>query len=206
MGYTTEFRGSFQLDKPLADNVKEFLEKLADTRRMKRNVEPHFGVQGEFYVDGTGSCGQGNEPNIIDYNDSPAAQPGLWLQWIPNEDGTEIEWDGGEKFYNYEEWLKYLIGSVLAPLGYTLNGTVRYRGEDFDDSGEIVVVDNAVNGCEVEVRDDILEYFKTINAEQEEEEAEKIRKETKLENIRKMTGFSGDLEGFKGMLRGLLEE
>jgi hypothetical protein len=46
-----------------------------------------------------------------------------------------IEWDGGEKFYEYEDWLKYLIAKILAPKGYSLAGSVEFQGEDSDDHG-----------------------------------------------------------------------
>jgi hypothetical protein len=70
--------------------------------------------------------------------------PGYWCQWQPSKDGTEIEWDGGEKFYNYEEWLEYLIQHFLEPWGYVLNGTVKWSGEDAEDIGSITVTDNVV--------------------------------------------------------------
>jgi hypothetical protein len=98
MGYTTDFSGSFELDKPLTPSLKEFLTKLNDTRRMSRNVEGH-GVEGEFFVEGTGFKGQDSGGNVIDGNTPPKTQPGLWCQWRPDGDGTLIEWDGGEKFY-----------------------------------------------------------------------------------------------------------
>lgn len=72
------------------------------------------------------------------------AQPGLWCQWIPDKDGTIIIWDGGEKFYEYVSWLRYIIKNFLEPWGYTLNGQIRYRGEDWDDQGYITVTDNEV--------------------------------------------------------------
>src|SRR3989344_1382437 len=34
-----------------------------------------------------------------------AGFPGFWCDWAPNEDGTELSWNGGEKFYDYVEWL-----------------------------------------------------------------------------------------------------
>lgn len=144
MGYTTDFSGSFQLNKPLAEKTKEFLTKLAQTRRMGRRVDAKYGIEGEFFVDGSGSFGQGNDSNIIDHNDAPATQPGLWLQWIPNKEGTAIEWDCGEKFYNYTEWLVYLIHKILAPNGYVLNGKVTWQGEETGDVGEITVKNNKV--------------------------------------------------------------
>jgi hypothetical protein len=59
-----------------------------------------------------------------------------------------IEWDGGEKFYDYVEWLEYIINNFLAPKGYVLNGECPYQGEDSDDVGKIVVKDNVVTRLE----------------------------------------------------------
>ena len=144
MGYTTDFSGRFELDKPLAPKMKKFLTLLNETRRMKRNVDEAFGIDGEFFVFGTGSYGQDHDNSIVDFNQQPSTQPSLWCQWVPNEDGTAIEWDGGEKFYAYSEWLFYLINKILAPNGYTLNGTVIWQGEETGDVGKIHVVDNVV--------------------------------------------------------------
>ena len=59
---------------------------------------------------------------------------------------NELEWDGGEKFYYYIEWLKYLIDKFFQPWGVILNGEIEWTGEDRDDLGKIVVKDNVVNG------------------------------------------------------------
>ena len=144
MGYTTDFSGRFELDKPLAPKMKKFLTLLNETRRMKRNVDEAFGIDGEFFVFGTGSYGQDQDNTIVDYNQQPSTQPSLWCQWTPSEDGTAIEWDGGEKFYAYSEWLFYIINKILAPNGYTLNGTVVWQGEETGDVGKIHVVNNVV--------------------------------------------------------------
>jgi hypothetical protein len=144
MGYTTDFDGAFRINKHLNDKMKKFLTLFSETRRMGRNVEDAFGIEGEFYVFGGGFRGQGDDSNVINHNSQPSTQPGLWCQWLPNEDGDCIEWDGGEKFYHYTEWLVYLIEKILRPNGYVLNGTIRWRGEDSDDSGDLVVVDNVV--------------------------------------------------------------
>lgn len=144
MGYTTDFSGRFNTNKPLSDKMFNFLKAFNETRRMGRNVDAVFGVQGEFYVFGGGSFGQDSEPSIIDNNEPPVIQPGLWCQWTPSDDRMGIEWDGGEKFYNYTEWLVYLIHKVLAPNGYVLNGTVTWQGEDTGDVGEIIVENNRV--------------------------------------------------------------
>lgn len=144
MGYTTEFVGSYKIEPPLNDTDRTFLINLASTRRMKRNLGPEFGVDGEFFVDGGGAYGQDHDESVVDYNTPPATQPGLWNHWVPIDDGTELEWDGGEKFYNYEEWLKYIV-NWLSPKGYVVNGETEWQGEDSDDFGKLIVTNNVVS-------------------------------------------------------------
>jgi len=95
-------------------------------------------------VDGSGYAGQDHEDNVIDHNRPPSTQPSLWCQWRPNEEGDAIEWDGGEKFYEYIPWITYIIKSILAPKGYVLNGDVKWRGEEWEDTGTISIVENQV--------------------------------------------------------------
>jgi len=160
MGYHTYFYGKFDLNKPLDDETYEFLKKLAETRRMKRNVDPKYGVEGEFYVLGGGSFGQAHEDNIIDYNRPPSTQPSLWNHWEPTEDKMHIEHNGGEKFYCYVEWIQYIIKNILAPKGYVLDGTVHWSGEEDDDKGDIIIAQNQVTtqcvGDKLQIVDDIL--------------------------------------------------
>ena len=158
MGYHTEFEGQFFLDKPLEENHNKYLTKFSGTRRVKRNssvvdtfkdplrtaVNLPTGRDGCYYVGATGFAGQDRDSSVIDYNTPPADQPGLWCQWIPNEDGSSIEWDGGEKFYDYIPWLQYIITNFLSPWGYTINGKVSWRGENASDKGTIVVKDNKI--------------------------------------------------------------
>lgn len=144
MGYTTDFSGSFELNKPLSEKMKEFLINFAGTRRMGRKLDEKYGVDGEFFCEDLDNCGQNSSPNVIDHNKPPSTQPGLWCQWIPNGDGTAIKWDGGEKFYDYTEWLVYLIHKILKPNGYVLDGQVTWDGEETGDVGEIFVKKNKV--------------------------------------------------------------
>jgi hypothetical protein len=144
MGYTTDFEGGFNITPNLSQKDNEFLTKFHNTRRMARKVGTEYGKEGEFYVDGTGWAGQDHDKNVINYNRPPGTQPGLWCQWIPTDDGCELIWDGGEKFYNYVEWLDYLIDKILAPRGYTLNGECQWFGEERDDVGVIIVKNNKV--------------------------------------------------------------
>ena len=157
MGYTTYFDGAFQFDKPVTDELKSYINKFSDTRRMMRDngliqaVYPNWkelcfngelGRNGEYFIGGTGCCGQDIDLSVINHNMSDP-QPGLWCQWVIN-DNNELMWDQGEKFYNYVEWLEYLIEHFFEPSGYVLNGTVFYEGEDSDDFGKIVVINNRV--------------------------------------------------------------
>lgn len=137
MGYTTQFRGEFKLNKPADANVQYILRGLHDTRRIKRALPTAYGYEGEFYF-GDSDFG------VLDFNSPPATQPSLYCQWKLMSDNLTIAWDGGEKFYEYIDWLKYIVHGVLKPHGYILNGEVRYRGEEFDDFGTIQVIDNMI--------------------------------------------------------------
>ncbi len=144
MGYTTDFSGSFKLDNKLDADTHKLLNGLASTRRVARRIEG-YGIDGEFYIEGEGLARRESEiEDIIDNNRPPRTQPSLWCQWVPTSDGMEIEWDGGEKFYEYVEWIEYLINSVLKPRGYVLNGEIDWYGEDRSDMGKIVVTNNSV--------------------------------------------------------------
>ena len=228
MGYSTDFSGSFQLSRPTTAEEKAYLDKLADTRRMQRDVnklmkiykgkgglplfqseltkeqkklvkelektgikvtatqivdnrtaEEIYGFKGEYFVGADGFKGQDSDDSVIDYNSASGEvawddykgdwdlleelraklnadkikQPGLWLQWVLNESGTELEWNGGEKFYNYIEWLKYLVVHFFEPWGIKLNGEVEWSGEDRSDVGKIVVKDNVI-----EIYEGVKEY------------------------------------------------
>jgi hypothetical protein len=192
MGYSTDFGGSFQLSRPTTTVEKDFLDKLVETRRMKRDVnklmemfkgehgypfaedktDPNqvYGYMGEYFVGGGGSMGQAQDDSIIDYNSASGEigwqdykgdwvlkqklqdqlnkdslkQPGLWLQWELSSDGTELGWDGNEKFYHYIEWLQYLIQHFFEKWGIKLNGEVQWQGEDSSDFGKIIVTDNVI--------------------------------------------------------------
>lgn len=162
MGYTTDFNGRFDVKPALDEETRDYLDAFSRTRRMARDpktvkeMDPDWeshcfkgqlGPQAAYYVkvDDLRNYGQGDDASILDYNRPPEGQPGLWCQWVPSPDSAGIEWDGGEKFYNYIEWLAYIIDNFLAPSGHVVNGTVRWRGEEFDDVGMITVRDNEVS-------------------------------------------------------------
>lgn len=153
MGYTTEFQGFFKLDKPLDKETKKILDGLNRTRRMKRDLTKlgmtmeeaaNYGIDGEFYFPPkTNLYGQDMDDSIVNYNAPPMTQPGLWCKWRYDKKNNSIEWDGMEKFYNYVQWLKYIIGCVLEP-AYKLNGKVIFSGEDGNDNGIIIIKNNKI--------------------------------------------------------------
>ena len=154
MGYTTDFKGHFTLDKPLLPEHAEYLRMFSETRRMMRDAAKAeqipdpvrtatglpIGDQGGYFVGGSGFHGQGDDSSVKDHNREPRGQPGLWCQWVPTKDGMGIEWNGGEKFYDYTEWLSYICDHFLEPWGYSLSGEVKFVGEDKkEDRGTIHV-------------------------------------------------------------------
>jgi hypothetical protein len=160
MGYTTDFTGAFACEPTLSPKHIDYLMAFNDTRRMLRDANKSsllpdpirkqvglpIGIDGCNFVGNPEKTGMwyDNEESVLDSNNPPAGQPGLWCQWIPGDEGNSIKWDGNEKFYKYVEWLEYLINQYLIPWGYTLNGKVEWQGEDKDDIGIIEVKNNEV--------------------------------------------------------------
>ena len=122
---------------------------------MKRQgLDAKYGVDGEFYYNPDSTeFGQEHDGSIVEFNRPPSTQPGLWCQWAPTEDRQGLEWDGGEKFYDYVEWMQYLIEQILKPRGYVVNGQVTWQGEDSDDRGMIDVRNNVVHRREATITD-----------------------------------------------------
>lgn len=170
MGYTTDFSGSFEVTPALNPAQVAYLQAFSNTRRMARDesitaarldlvrqaVGLPVGPQGGYFVGAAGpNAGQEDrDPStgILDYNSPPAGQPGLWCQWTANDAGTEIEWDGGEKFYDYVEWMKYIVEHFLKVWGCVVNGEIKWVGEESDDRGMIRAINNkilALNGTTV---------------------------------------------------------
>ena len=188
MGYTTEFKGSLQFDKPLTESQIAYIQAFNNTRRMKRDatkaetlkdplriaVGLPIGEEGAYYVGShsDGQMGQKDDISVLDHNEPPGTpnrtkgnmdnwaaeyelkkqyikegkcQPGLWCQWTVNNDGTELIWDEGEKFYYYTEWIQYLITHFFNVWGVKLNGKIKWQGEDMDDRGIIEVCNSEIN-------------------------------------------------------------
>lgn len=174
MGYTTRFAGEIHFDHPVSAELKKYINSFAKTRHVrcdtsmiqrlfpewqKYSWKGQLGFEGEYFI---GPRIEINRPvidseetfyrwkdeinkanGIIDDNVPPRGVPGLWCNWIIDENGS-LCWSRGEKFYNYEEWLVYLIDRFFAPKGYLLDGKLLYSGEREDDMGYIFVRNNVV--------------------------------------------------------------
>ena len=68
----------------------------------------------------------------------------MWCQWILDENINSLVWDEQDKFYEFEEWMIYLV-NILSKRNYILNGEIDWEGEDQDDKGTIIVKDNVVS-------------------------------------------------------------
>jgi len=154
MGYTTDFVGHVAIEPPLNSSEQRFLTRFAKSRRMHRHSGPYTVGEaperaGELAVD------------VIDSNQPPPGQPGLWCQWEPSCDGGCLVWDDGEKFYAPTEWMRYLVDHFLRPgalastaglpgfAGFTFdhhsNGEIAARRRDTGRLWLIVVDDNDVH-------------------------------------------------------------
>ena len=157
MGYHTDFEGQFDVTPALRSQHRLFLIEFSHTLRVRRDEvavatmpDPvrvaaglPVGPDGCNFVGGLGFMGQDHDASFLSYA-PPGGQPGSWCQWVPSEDGCHICWDQGEKFYDYIEWLVYVIEHYLKPWGYHLNGEVEWFGSERGDLGKIVVADNVV--------------------------------------------------------------
>ena len=117
MGYSTEFQGSLKLNRELTH--KEWIE---------------LSRLGNSY----------DQDLYAEYTDTPETIPKSYLQWVPNEDGTAIVWNGGEKFYDYIHWLRWLIKHYLKEHGLAVNGSIKWRGDELEDVGIIYAHNNKI--------------------------------------------------------------
>lgn len=159
MGYTTDFSGALGITPYLKQEHIEYLQEFAGTRRMKRDPavvetlnDPYrkavglpVGCEGEFFVGADVNKGDIYDHSVVDHNRPPKTQPGLWCKWTVDNMGRYFEWNGEEKFYDYIEWLDYLITNFYEPWGYKLNGDLHWVGEDSEDFGSISVVNNVIS-------------------------------------------------------------
>jgi hypothetical protein len=162
MGYHTEFPGRINVVPPLNESEHTYLRRFARSRRMDREAGPYFA--GGRHFDPLDRTGWQEDSDVRDANRPPAGQPGLWCKWEPVDDGSGIEWNQAEKFYDATEWMRYLIDHFLKPgataqghpgfehftFDHVLNGVIDAAGEEEGDEWQLIVQDNTVTTVEPE--------------------------------------------------------
>src|SRR5699024_2743944 len=120
--------GNVTVTPPLNSHEITYLKRFANTRRMDRANGPYYigGTDGEY------GSGQGLDADIHNYNKPPAGQPSLWVCWEPSDDGTQIAWNGAEKFSGALAWMTYLIEHFLKPGAHAATYTGPARPNAFD--------------------------------------------------------------------------
>lgn len=170
MGYTTYFYGELIPDKPFSKKFIRFINGFSETRHEPRDIEKlkakdinwaqnclegNMGPYGLYYIGPDDGCkGIIDFESVIDYNSFTPEElanirkewtaPGYWCDWCINDSGN-VAWNEGEKFYDYIEWLQFLINNFFEPAGYKLNGEIFWEGEEREDNGVIAVENNCVS-------------------------------------------------------------
>ena len=177
MGYTTWFEGELTPNKPFKKKFINYINAFSEKWHEPRDVEiikrsdpdwakhcldGNLGPYGMYYV---GNFDEG----VIDRSLAKSYTcPRYWCNWCINEETGVVEWNGGEKFYQYTDWLIYLIENFFEPAGYILNGEFIWIGEDSDDRGKISVVNNKVSEFLGEIvyedeREDPIKVLKKVS-------------------------------------------
>ena len=145
MGYTTRFKGELAITPPL---------KVDDHMAFDTAQEKGFdGRRGESWE-----------------TISTLPHPDAYCQWIVTKYGASLKWDESEKFYHYEDWLRWLAENFFRSRGYTLNGRLDWQGEDRDDRGTITVTGNVVKAEKAILGNDILSVAREVCAAWAEDE------------------------------------
>lgn len=175
MGYNTEYYGRVEIEPPLNEVERQYLKAFSESRRMQRVGGPYAVEPKDSHI--WNNPNRAYPPEVIEYNYPPEGQPGLWCNWEPTEDGTALEWNGQEKFYDGPEWMEYLIEHFLKPdalskfdeqfqavsankfeYNHKLNGILEAQGEEPGDHWFLVVHNNFV-----EVIETIQPTIETVN-------------------------------------------
>ncbi|ELR16994.1 uncharacterized protein ACA1_304360 [Acanthamoeba castellanii str. Neff] len=148
MGYETDFEGELNIRPRLAD---EFVARFNDVASRRNNVYGD-GDEGSFDHLVFGKRGTAAGARVQERYDNPAwtGVPSCWNAWqLKNEPGktcTILHWEGNSKFYNYVQWLQFVVDYIirenqaLAPL-LNFQGAITWNQDrtDCDDKGVLTL-------------------------------------------------------------------
>lgn len=166
-----EYLNEFSMTEKMKRDVNKLMEiyngMYGHPTPVEYTPEGIYGNEGEYFAHGD----IGYDPAVLDHRTPPGqisydiitksdeqrienekriesgkCVPGQWCNWmiLDNSGKHYLTWDGGEKFYNYIPWLKYLINHFFERWGIKLNGEISWFGEQRSDLGKIIVKDNVV--------------------------------------------------------------
>lgn len=160
MGYDTRFQGKVSLKPKLNKKQVAYLQAFSYTRRVTRDaqvvetlddpirlaVELPVGKEGGYYVGAVedGMSGQAGDISVTSGNEPATGQPSLWCDWTVTDNGKAIIHNDGEKFYNYDYWMQYIVEHFIVRWGIVANGTILWQGEDMMDRGQLIIDNNKV--------------------------------------------------------------
>ena len=148
MGYSTFFCGRFELVPALTPSQVATIGELYNHRHSlasSRDDEPLLRLPYEAPLMGNMSelAPVGRSPSHATYTGCEKGMawsgpfPSAYCQWTVTSDGSYLEWDGGEKFYGYELWLRFLIEHFFKPWNVAVTGAIEFEGEDGVERGTI---------------------------------------------------------------------
>lgn len=109
MGITTAFIGSFAIMPPLTPEKAKEINTYYEQRFKCSEIQ--------CCKDDDEEC---TEISPINHFISH------YCNWVITKDGTKIKWNGGEKFYYYQEWMQAIYYKFLQPHGHQLYGCIHY--------------------------------------------------------------------------------
>lgn len=169
-------------DQKIKKELVIYLNNFFETRRMKRDndlikaIYPNWnelcfhgnlGIDGEYFTPNPteNENGQNMDKSILEYSFPPSTQPRLWCDWciypeIKNKDKSDkvsayLAWDQSDKFYDYVEWLKYLIKHFFIPSGLSITGVILAIGEQIEEATYIIAKNNQIqtyNVCSTDIK------------------------------------------------------
>lgn len=139
MGYQTDFIGYLQIDPPLGDRERSFINRISGSLFARESV---------------GSLRVADRDEEV-LRDLMRGAPRCWSNWIVCPQGCCLSYDGGDKANHMVPWLKFLMSTFLVPgaaaegtaglsCDHLLSGMVVGSRRDTRELYSITVHDNAV--------------------------------------------------------------
>lgn len=163
MNFETVLFGAAFISPKLDGETKNFINLFSKTRHCLR-TDKYMAEDNTNAVDSQGNISIAPISGLLSANGTMSGQPEHthWCFWEAVD--SQIVWNGSDKFYQPEKWLKYLIDhflkqDCLASLsaktderhkhfqnfgGYSCEGYFLVQGESIDDAFEIFIEDNCV--------------------------------------------------------------